>query len=89
MRRTANLPQVSSAFGRAMETVDRTAMCTALYPTLRSFGGDVDHVVAAAEGYPLPTDLDRDQPSGGLAPQTQAGLVRAGARRRVGRTGVS
>ena len=32
VRRMANLLQVSSAFGRAMETVDRTAMCEALYP---------------------------------------------------------
>src|SRR3954463_10421559 len=34
VRRMANLLQVSSAFGRAMETVDRTAMCRALYPVL-------------------------------------------------------
>jgi hypothetical protein len=30
----ANLLQVSSAFGRAMESVNRTAMVKALYPTL-------------------------------------------------------
>ena len=30
----ANLLQVSSAFGRTMESVDRTAMCQALYPVL-------------------------------------------------------
>ncbi len=77
VRRMANLLQVSSAFGRAMETVDRTAMCAALYPVLRSFAGDTAHVIAAsAEGYAFPTNLDRDQPIGGLAPQTQADLVR-------------
>jgi ectoine hydroxylase-related dioxygenase (phytanoyl-CoA dioxygenase family) len=77
VRRMANLLQVSSAFGRAMETVDRTAMCAALYPVLRSFAGDAGNViVASAEGYAFPTNLDRDQPIGGLAPQTQAGLVR-------------
>ena len=34
VRRMANLLQVSSAYGRAMETVDRTRMTKALYPTL-------------------------------------------------------
>jgi hypothetical protein len=78
----ANLLQVSSAFGRAMETVDRTAMCRALYPALlaqRAAGADertLRNVVAAcAEGYAFPTNLDRDQPIGGLAPETQAELV--------------
>src|SRR4051794_15054879 len=54
VRRMANLLQVSSAFGRAMETVDRTAMCEALYPTLRERRDEraVRNVVAAsAEGY--------------------------------------
>jgi ectoine hydroxylase-related dioxygenase (phytanoyl-CoA dioxygenase family) len=76
VRRMANLLQVSSAFGRAMETVDRTAMCRALYPVLRDHPGNVANVVAAAaEGYAFPTNLDRDQPIGGLAPQTQAELL--------------
>jgi ectoine hydroxylase-related dioxygenase (phytanoyl-CoA dioxygenase family) len=76
VRRMANLLQVSSGFGRAMETVDRTAMCAALYPVLRAFTGRVANVVAAsAEGYAFPTNLDKDQPIGGLAPQTQAELV--------------
>jgi ectoine hydroxylase-related dioxygenase (phytanoyl-CoA dioxygenase family) len=82
VRRMANLLQVSSAFGRAMETVDRTAMCRALYPALlalRDGGADqrtLRNVVAAsAEGYAFPTNLDRDQPIGGLAPETQAELV--------------
>lgn len=83
VRRMANLLQVSSPFGRAMETVDRTAMCRALYPVLlaqRTGGTDertLHNVVAAsAEGYAFPTNLDRDQPIGGLAPETQAELVR-------------
>ncbi|GAA0519450.1 phytanoyl-CoA dioxygenase [Paractinoplanes deccanensis] len=77
VRRMANLLQVSSAFGRAMESVDRAAMSLALYPVLR--GRDetfVRNVVAAcAEGYAFPTNLDRDQPVGGLAPRTQADLM--------------
>ncbi|WP_328472048.1 phytanoyl-CoA dioxygenase family protein [Actinoplanes sp. NBC_00393] len=78
VRRMANLLQVSSAFGRAMEDVDRAAMSAALYPVLRSLTSpqEVRNVVAAsAEGYAFPTNLDRDQPVGGLAPQTQAELV--------------
>jgi ectoine hydroxylase-related dioxygenase (phytanoyl-CoA dioxygenase family) len=83
VRRMANLLQVSSAFGRAMESVDRVAMSLALYPVLarrKAAGADereLRNVVAAsAEGYAFPTNLDRDQPVGGLAPQTQAELVR-------------
>jgi ectoine hydroxylase-related dioxygenase (phytanoyl-CoA dioxygenase family) len=82
VRRMANLLQVSSAFGRAMESVDRVAMSKALYPVLaqRKAAGagerDLRNVVAAsAEGYAFPTNLDRDQPIGGLAPQTQAELI--------------
>ena len=83
VRRMANLLQISSGFGRAMETVDRTAMCLALYPVLagRLRAGSPEWalrnvVAASAEGYAFPTNLDRDQPIGGLAPQTQAELVR-------------
>src|SRR5690242_1174402 len=43
VRRMANLLQVSSAFGRAMETVDRTAMVEALYPVLRSYAGSTEN----------------------------------------------
>ena len=78
VRRMANLLQVSSAFGRAMETVDRTAMSAALYPVLRQLTDQLavrNVVSASAEGYAFPTNLDRDQPVDGLAPQTQAELV--------------
>ena len=83
VRRMANLLQVSSPFGRAMETVDRVAMCRALFPVLLekkaagAFDSGLNNIIAAcAEGYAFPTNLDRDQPTGGLAPQTQADLVR-------------
>lgn len=82
VRRMANLLQISSAFGRAMESVDRTAMCEALFPVLArrwaegEDGRALENVVAAsAEGYAFPTNLDADQPVGGLAPQSQAALV--------------
>ncbi len=79
IHRMANLLQVSSAFGRAMETVDRTAMSKALYPVLQQAFADGDMgpleikaaIGASAEGYAFPTNLDRDPPVGGLAPETQ------------------
>ncbi len=88
VRRMANLWQVSSAFARAMETVDRTAMCKALYPVLaRALAAEGDEarlgrvVAASAEGYAFPTNLDADQPVAGLAPQSQAELVWSALRR--------
>jgi len=82
IHRMANLLQVSSAFGRAMETVDREKMCKLLYPhamaahqngTLGIF--DLKAAIAAsAEGYSFPTNLDLDPPKGGLAPETQQAL---------------
>jgi ectoine hydroxylase-related dioxygenase (phytanoyl-CoA dioxygenase family) len=87
VRRMANLLQVSSAFGRAMETVDRAAMCRALYPVLlaRQSAGASEQalhnvVAASAEGYAFPTNLDHDQPIDGLTPPTQADLVRRALR---------
>ncbi|MES4903339.1 MULTISPECIES: phytanoyl-CoA dioxygenase family protein [unclassified Streptomyces] len=81
-RRMANLLQVSSAFGRAMETVDREAMANALFPVLlrRKAEGASDDwlrrvVAATAEGYPFPTNLDLDPPVDGLAPPSQADTV--------------
>lgn len=83
VRRMANLLQVSSAFGRAMETVDTAAICTAVFPVLRRWqaervdSGQLSNVIAAAaEGYAFPTNLDLDQPVGSLAPQSQAELLR-------------
>jgi len=82
VRRMANLLQVSSAFGRAMETVDTTAVCRAVHPVLRRWRAEgagqraIGNVVAAAaEGYPFPTNLDLDQPVGSLVPQTEAELL--------------
>ena len=75
--RMANLLQVSSPFGRAMESVDRLRMCRALYPALRGMAAEeqICAVAACAEGYAFPTNLDRDPPLGGLAPESQQGLL--------------
>ncbi|MFB9351241.1 phytanoyl-CoA dioxygenase family protein [Streptomyces heliomycini] len=87
VRRTANLLQVSSAFGRAMETVDREAVAGVVYPVLlrrKAEGAGerwLENVIAAsAEGYPFPTNLDSDPPVEGLAPPSQADVVRRALR---------
>ncbi len=84
VRRMANLLQVSSAFGRAMESVDRARMSMAIFPALKASGAPdtaVRNAIAAcAEGYSFPTNLDRDQPIDGLAPETQAELLWRAAR---------
>lgn len=82
IRRMANLLQLSSAFGRAMETVDRARATAAIFPTLQQRRADGmddtalrNALASAAEAYAFPTNLDLDQPVGGLAPQTQAELT--------------
>ena len=84
IRRMANLLQISSPFGRAMEAMDRTAMVRAIYPSLLAMkaAGRSDREVrnavnATAEGYAFPTNLDRDQPIGSLAPPSQVDTVLA------------
>ena len=81
IKRVANLLQVSSAFGRAMETVNREKMSATLFPALKTLQDRLspdeiaNAVAACAEGYSFPTNLDRDPPLGGLAPKTQAQLM--------------
>jgi len=79
IHRMANLLQISSAFGRAMETINRQKMCQLTYPsalqaqkngTLKS-AEIMAAIAATAEGYSFPTNLDQDPPAGGLAPETQ------------------
>lgn len=80
IHRFANLLQVSSAFGRAMETVNRRKMCKLLYPHAtrarqenQLSESELSAVIAAtAEGYSFPTNLDGNPPTNGLAPETQA-----------------
>ncbi len=82
IERLANLLQVSSAFGRAMESLDREAMSIALFPELRHLESqmsalEIDSAIAAcAEAYPFPTNLDQDPPLNGMAPESQADLMR-------------
>jgi ectoine hydroxylase-related dioxygenase (phytanoyl-CoA dioxygenase family) len=83
VQRMANLLQVSSAYGRAMEVLDRRSMCEAVYPVLRerrklgrmSEAEAAAAIASCAEGYPFPTNLDRNPPVGGLAPESQRELM--------------
>lgn len=84
IQRIVNLLQVSSAMGRAMETIDRERVSLAVYPHLlkQAEGSltdqEVENVIAAsAEGYAFPTNLDRDPPSGAVGPATPADTMRA------------
>lgn len=86
INRMANLLQVSSAFGRTMERIDRVAIVNAVYEPLLNATKRSDWtathtanvIAASAEGYPFPADLDVQQPIDGLAPQSHAeALARA------------
>jgi ectoine hydroxylase-related dioxygenase (phytanoyl-CoA dioxygenase family) len=83
VQRIANLLQISSAYGRAMEMLDRTRMSETVYPVLRDRlkAGDTTElealsvIASCAEGYPFPTNLDRDPPANGLAPESQGEMM--------------
>ncbi|WP_207000798.1 phytanoyl-CoA dioxygenase family protein [Trinickia mobilis] len=83
VQRMANLLQISSAYGRAMEVVNRTRMSETLYPVLRDRlkTGNITElealsvIASCAEGYSFPTNLDRDPPAKGLAPESQAQMM--------------
>lgn len=81
--RIANLVQISSAFGRPMETVNRYAMIEKVYPILLervkqeaiSASAIQNTVAAVADGYSFPTNLDSDPPIGGNVPVTAQNLI--------------
>jgi len=82
IHRMANLLQVSSAFGRAMESLDKSGMTRKLYPILAKNNHNLSEkeidaaITSCAEGYSFPTNLDTAPPLDGLAPETQANLFR-------------
>ena len=82
VRRMANLFQMNSPFGRAIETVDTKRVCLAIYDELRERVGKgmpveewLAVVAAASEGYPFPTNLDRDVPLDRLTPPAQSDIM--------------
>lgn len=82
--RIVNLLQISSAFGRAMESINRDRMMLRLYPCLLDAMRTnemteqqvLNTIAASAEGYAFPTNLDNDPPVGGMAPVTPADITR-------------
>ena len=85
IRRMANLLQISSPFGRAMESLDRTAMVRAVYPALlamkaagplraRPAQRGQRHRRGLRRSPPISTS---DQPIGSLAPPSQVDTVLA------------
>ncbi|KAJ4346671.1 uncharacterized protein N0V89_010602 [Didymosphaeria variabile] len=81
--RSANLLQISSAFGKPMEMIDTYPLVEATWDALREMHqdeGSSDRVMAfvgnVAEGYPFPTNLDRRVPeTAGMAPESEQGLL--------------
>ena len=81
--RIANLLQVSSAFGKATESVNRTKMTKLIYPILLEkkknnlLRPDEPRTVGASvvDGYPFPTNLDLDPPKEGSTPENMQALM--------------
>jgi ectoine hydroxylase-related dioxygenase (phytanoyl-CoA dioxygenase family) len=84
--RVANLFQISSCMGIAMEAVDRYAITRAVYPSLLTADLDERHLAAAigatADGYSFPSNVDTDPPLKGLAPPTAQTLLAEALRER-------
>jgi len=91
LNRSANLLQISSAFGRPMETVDSFPLVERSWGKLsekydrEGWSAEVDAFVRAiADGYPFPTNLDRRPPSsGGMAPESEQEVVERLLKRRA------
>jgi ectoine hydroxylase-related dioxygenase (phytanoyl-CoA dioxygenase family) len=84
--RSANLIQVSSAFGKTMESIDTLPLIEKTYDVLidkheaEGMSTEVDAFIrAVAEGYPFPTNLDCRPPGpGGMAPASEQDILRKG-----------
>lgn len=83
VQRSANLLQISSAFGKTMESINPTKMLEAIYPALtkkyRNLQLSTAQLAAliscCADGYSFPTNLDLDPPTVEMAPETMQDLV--------------
>ncbi|KAJ4377308.1 hypothetical protein N0V83_000132 [Neocucurbitaria cava] len=81
--RSANLLQISSAFGKPMEMIDTYPLIEATWAGLvdtykkNGLSDEVRTFVAnVAEGYPFPTNLDRRVPeTAGMAPESEQDLL--------------
>ncbi|KAI0143816.1 hypothetical protein GGR57DRAFT_340990 [Xylariaceae sp. FL1272] len=88
VQRSANLLQISSAFGRAMEHVNTPKIIKACWDDLVGLckaEGESERVkacvAAMAEAYPFPSNLDIRQPGpGGMAPISEVDVLWQGLR---------
>ncbi|KAF1345691.1 hypothetical protein BDV97DRAFT_302104 [Delphinella strobiligena] len=86
VHRSANLIQVSSAFGKPMEVIDALPLVNQTWDLLQEryrvegLSTEVDAFIGAvAEGYSFPTNLDNRPPGpGGMAPESEQDLLRRG-----------
>lgn len=88
VQRSANLLQISSAFGKPMEMIDSLPLVERTWYALQekyekvSLSEEVKAFVSnVAEGYPFPTNLDRRVPeTAGMAPHSEQDLLMKGLR---------
>lgn len=86
VQRSANLLQISSAFGKPMEMIDSLPLVERTWDALaewHSKEGLIEEIKAfisnIAEGYPFPTNLDRRVPeTAGMAPESEQDLLLKG-----------
>ena len=84
--RCANLLQISSAFGKTMESIDSVTLVEKCWNRLsvkyktEGISAEVRSFVAAvAEGYPFPLNLDKRTPApGGMAPESEQDVLLKG-----------
>ncbi|KIX09621.1 uncharacterized protein Z518_00701 [Rhinocladiella mackenziei CBS 650.93] len=87
INRSANLLQISSAFGKTMERVDSATMIakcwgdvTTMYAQAGTMTEDIHAILKAiGDGYPFPTNLDHRPPApGGMAPESEIDILKKG-----------
>ncbi|KAI4715797.1 PhyH-domain-containing protein [Aureobasidium sp. EXF-10727] len=82
--RSANLLQISSAFGKPMEHIDAIPLVRTCWPEIESLyktqglSDRLETVISAiGEGYPFPTNLDNRPPApSGMAPSNEQDILR-------------
>lgn len=92
--RSANLLQISSAFGKTMEKIDHEKIIITCWDDLLRIQPselEAESVVRAmTDGYPFPTNLDQRPPApGGMAPESQTDIVMRAFRERKTREEVA
>lgn len=81
--RSANLLQISSAFGKPMESIDTQALIERTWDSMlakykqHGLSDELRALVSVvAEGYPFPTNLDRIIPeTAGMAPESEQDIL--------------